>query len=570
MATDFVTTLPTNVTALFTNANATNNIDFSEGPTITDAVLVINSNDSMTPVINSTIPPPPLPQYGEIAAPSLIQWLAVQFPVPGAPLNSASPPEMCPGDGSLCNPPTTTVQMISMRANVSQAPIPPPSVIPVIVSMTGPTNIPIFPNTLNIGLTLDGLHPTISPGAIPGDLNINLAEGFAAAFKILGTPSFTPFFDVEEGYFAPGSGADQGTRFLVRFQNVAAGQTVMVPDMVTGPPPPPLLDQLILARVDGTDASGAGGTVVATSGAFSVPIVSGSGFVVYEVTSANSFAVEAIDIPATLMPPSLGSIQTSVTFAPTSLVMTANGPLPEPRFVDTGVPLSLTPDGTAGDGTVQDDLLGDNASVTFPAGVVPPTTEVIIDVIENPPTPPPGGFSTGSSFVNIELVPEPAFPLPPPGLTLVLPVSPPLPPGTPLNLFRVDETTGLLELVLDPMSMPIVGTVDPDGDSATFTGIVELSMVVGFTNDPPALIDQLIFLVDYFVAQGDLDANQRAPLQPLLKNAKKALDGGRTNAAISLLEAFIEKVGKLIEQERVSEPAGQLLIDLAEQILAGL
>ena len=95
-------------------------------------------------------------------------------------------------------------------------------------------------------------------------------------------------------------------------------------------------------------------------------------------------------------------------------------------------------------------------------------------------------------------------------------------------------------------------------------------MVVGFTNDPPALIDQLIFLVDYFVAQGDLDANQRAPLQPLLKNAKKALDGGRTNAAISLLEAFIEKVGKLIEQERVSEPAGQLLIDLAEQILAGL
>ena len=250
--------------------------------------------------------------------------------------------------------------------------------------------------------------------------------------------------------------------------------------------------------------------------------------------------------------------------------MTANGPLPEPRFVDTGVPLSLTPDGTAGDGTVQDDLLGDNASVTFPPGVVPPTTEVIIDVIENPPTPPPGGFSTGSDFVNIELVPEPAFPLPPPGLTLVLPVSPPLPPGTPLNLFRVDETTGLLELVLDSMAMPIIGTVDPDGDSATFAGIVELSVVVGFTNDPPALIDQLIFLVDYSVAQGDLDANQRAPLQPLLKNAKKALAGGRTSAAVSLLEAFIEKVGKLIEQERVSEPAGQLLIDLAESILAGL
>ena len=346
----------------------------------------------------------------------------------------------------------------------------------------------------------------------------------------------------------------------------------MVPDMVLGPPPAPMNPQLILARVDGTDTAGAGGTVVATSGAFSVPITSGSGFVVYEVISTNPFLTEAIDLPVTVTPPGLGfgSIQTSVTFAPTSLVFNASLPAPEPRFVDTGVPLSLTPDGTAGDGTVEDDLFGDNASVTFPPGVVPPTTEVIIDVIENPLTPPPGGFSTGTNFVNIELVPEPAFPLAAPGLILVLPVSPSLPPGTPLDLFRVNETTGVLEPVLDSMSMPIIGTVDPDGDSATFFGIVELSVVVGFGNDPPAPIDQLISLVDGFVAQGDLAANQRAPLQPLLKNAKKALAGGRTNAAISLLEAFIKKVGKLIEQDRISEPAGQLLIDLAEQILAGL
>ncbi len=464
--------------------------------------------------------------------------------------------------------------MISIRANASQPPIVPLpgfSLVSAIVSMTGPTSIPIFPNILSVSLPLDGLFTTLAPGAIPGDLNINLAEGFATAFKILGIPSFTPFTDVEEGYFAPGSGATQGTRFLVRFQNVAAGQTVMVPDMVAGPPTPPTVDQLILARVDMTDASGAGGTVVATSGTFSVPVGSGSGFVVYEVISSYPFAVEAIDIPVTLIPPTLGFIQTSVTFAPTSLVMTASGPLPEPRFVDTGVPLSLTPDGTAGDGTVQDDLLGDTASVTFPPGVVPPTTEVIIDVIESPPTPPPGGFSTGSNFVNIELVPEPAFPLPPPGLTLVLPVSPPLPPGTPLNLYRVNETTGLLELVLDSMSMPIIGTVDPDGDSATFAGIVELSMIGGFVpDDPPAVIDQLISLVDGFVALGEVAANQQAPLDALLKNAKKALDGGRENAAISLLEAFIEKVGKLIEQDRISEPAGQLLIDLAEDIFAGL
>ena len=269
----------------------------------------------------------------------------------------------------------------------------------------------------------------------------------------------------------------------------------------------------VLARVDGTDAAGASGTVVATSGAFSVPIASGSGFVVYEVTSTNPFAVEAIDIPVTLIPPSLGSIQTSVTFAPTSLVMTANGPLPEPRFVDTGVPMSLTPDGTAGDGTVEDNLFGDNASVTFPPGVVPPTTEVIIDVIESPPTLPPGGFSTGSNFVNIELVPPPAFPLPPPGLTLVLPVSPPLPAGTPLNLFRVSEITGLLELVVDSMALPIIGIVDPDGNSATFTGIVELSMIVGFVPDQlpiASLIDAM---------QGIVNDNPGSPLADKVEDA---------------------------------------------------
>ena len=92
VATEFVTTIPTDVTALFTNANATNNIDFSEGPTITDAVLVINSNHSMTPVTTSSTPPPPLPQYGQLTAPNQIQWFGVELPVPGAPLNAASPP----------------------------------------------------------------------------------------------------------------------------------------------------------------------------------------------------------------------------------------------------------------------------------------------------------------------------------------------------------------------------------------------------------------------------------------------------------------------------------------------
>lgn len=151
---------------------------------------------------------------------------------------------------------------------------------------------------------------------------------------------------------------------------------------------------------------------------------------------------------------------------------------------------SLMGDGTIADpgagGTVMDDVFADRAQVTFPPGVLSQATSVAIDVFQEPlDVPIPMGFqAAGSLFVNIDLTPQPAFPLPPPGLTVVLPLEDPLPAGTNLNLFRVDPMTGTLVAAIDVVTgLPVIGQVDPGGLSATFTGIESLSVVVGLLPD---------------------------------------------------------------------------------------
>ena len=132
-------------------------------------------------------------------------------------------------------------------------------------------------------------------------------------------------------------------------------------------------------------------------------------------------------------------------------------------------------------GVIQDDTFGNRAQVTVPPGLFANSTDVAIDVFQDPLNiPNPTGFSApGTLFVNIQLTPEPAFPLAAPGLTIVLPVGNPLPPGKILDLFKVDPASGLLVPELGIGGLPVTGTVDPSGLSATFTGVAGLSTVVG-------------------------------------------------------------------------------------------
>jgi hypothetical protein len=146
--------------------------------------------------------------------------------------------------------------------------------------------------------------------------------------------------------------------------------------------------------------------------------------------------------------------------------------------------VSFTVDGTVTpttEVTVVDQVVGTTAQVTFPAGIVAEVTQVGIDVLDSPlPVPMPTGFvGPGTRFVSINLSPQPTFPLPSPGLTIVLPLLSAIPPGDEVKLFRFNLATAALVPALDNTGQPIVGTVDSGGLSATFNGVARLSTVVG-------------------------------------------------------------------------------------------
>ncbi len=165
---------------------------------------------------------------------------------------------------------------------------------------------------------------------------------------------------------------------------------------------------------------------------------------------------------------------------------------------------SLDSDGTIGigGGTVDDTVFGSRASLTVPVGVLAQDTSIAIDVLSGSlGLPTPAGFSGGTLFVNVNLVPKPRMPLPAPGLSLTLPLTSFRAPGAPVNLYRLDPGTGLLIPAVGIGGVRVVGTVDAGGLSASFSGVTRLSTVVGFF--PTAVV-------------GDVDGNELVDCADLL------------------------------------------------------
>jgi uncharacterized protein (TIGR03437 family) len=192
----------------------------------------------------------------------------------------------------------------------------------------------------------------------------------------------------------PGTGADFGVRFLVKLSGYGPNAQVYVPDVIVGSngtlptsggdynstpnggtyTPVPGLHYLLLARVAGADATGAGGTLVAgipnavTSYASVAPVtlVNGAGSATYEVIDANSNVINSAQIPVFVGVPatSCTTIQTNTlgaTLAPASTVSVATGTDPIPRYV------AATP---ASDCT----FFSDCAATYFPVLLVSPAT----------------------------------------------------------------------------------------------------------------------------------------------------------------------------------------------------
>jgi len=365
--------LETNISVSL-NVNVTNNIDFGDGGDVTDAVLIVNENncDDPTPAqafgcgANGTVQGP---QHGRLAAANRLEWNQISFPIPGTPVSGfiTGPISDCTGGIGVefgCHPFSTTLRVTNIRANVSQLGVPnsasfPSTQITAFVSITGPSSIPVSNNVLNVAVPILGLRVDTGAGdaglqCVEGSSHaiITLEEGFATAFKTLGLPTFTPGnTQWEDGYWTIGSGtndggATQGTRFIINLNNIPAGGDLTVNDNIDcwedggdddG-------DLLRLQLVEGTDSAGAGGAPVGTSADMSdISLSGGAGWVVYEVTEADPFAIEDCEVAlwfeweadTTNDLPGIGVGQATASFAPTSTVTTASDSAPEPRFVDT-------------------------------------------------------------------------------------------------------------------------------------------------------------------------------------------------------------------------------------------
>jgi uncharacterized protein (TIGR03437 family) len=174
--------------------------------------------------------------------------------------------------------------------------------------------------------------------------SIRVTEGFATAFE------------------ARGAGDDTGTRFLVNYTGFPAAAHLYIPDTVAGSGAlqptsggdmnlPQAVGQylpgsgaLVLVRVMGADANGAGGFgVVAPQGAGAVTLGSvsevlltnGSGYAVYEVAAANPNLSESAQFPTFISlprstPPTVA--HAAIALAPLSTVTTASMTAPIPRF----------------------------------------------------------------------------------------------------------------------------------------------------------------------------------------------------------------------------------------------
>ncbi len=360
--------LKTNVSVSL-NVNITNNIDFGEGGDIAAAVLIINENNCTAPsalgaTYDSCGAPSSQfqdPQFGRLADVNRLEWDEVDFPFPGV---IADPTQF---------PLITTLRVHSIRANASQLGVPdaatfPSTLITAFISITGPTNIPVNNNVLNVAVPILGL--IVTPGDPVAGLQcidasehteITLEEGFATAFKTIGFPTTTPGnTQTESGYWAPGSnndgGASQATRFILTFHNIPDGVEVTVPteidhgqlqedddgDLLEVQADPNVTgDFLKLVLIDGVDSDGAG--IGDDAGDGEISLSSGFGVAVYEVRDADPFRIESCDVEIWFEwetdteneLPAVGSGQMSASFAPLSTVFVADEDAPEPRFLDT-------------------------------------------------------------------------------------------------------------------------------------------------------------------------------------------------------------------------------------------
>ncbi len=238
--------------------------------------------------------------------------------------------------------------------------------INAFVSLNGLSTVSLLNNGLVVAIPQRGLLSNTSDTVIRcvgTPLPANMTS--LAAFFAVGTHFEST--RLTEGYaadFEPRGATDSaGTRFLISYKNVPPGVLLFVPDVVAGSDAmqptaggdlgesqaggqyTPGSHTLVLARVQGADSTGNGGSPITlpaygASGSFDgvtqLTVSGGSAYVVYEVLDSNDTVQENAQFPTFVGLASSGvapgTAQETESFAPVSTDTTANSSAPTPRF----------------------------------------------------------------------------------------------------------------------------------------------------------------------------------------------------------------------------------------------
>jgi uncharacterized protein (TIGR03437 family) len=274
---------------------------------------------------------------------------------------------------------TATLRIQNIRAAANQLGISPNSSIQAFLGFNS-SLVSITNSTFTVGTPVLGLYAGFSTSLVcaqhgsplPGNLAsfASFLKSNAAFASTRLTEGFADAFDPRAAWES--LNADTGTRFLISYSGFPAGAQLFVPAMVAGSDAvaptgagdlggpasggkydPGGAGSLLLALVQGADATGAGGAPVYTPGApgsgtvsfdlmNQVTLTNGSGFAVYEVMDANPTVQESAQFPTYLglAPFSGNAIVTTenVSLAPVSTVTEATAHDPIPRFVALAPP----------------------------------------------------------------------------------------------------------------------------------------------------------------------------------------------------------------------------------------
>ena len=240
------------------------------------------------------------------------------------------------------------------------------SVIAPSFGITNNTALPVarpvptlLSSVVNFGVPCAGSPLPTSPNTINFP-NMNAAGTSVSTIRIT---------EASAGIFTPRAGAaDFGLRFLVSLSGYGPNAQVFVPDVIVGSggtipttsgafqtianggtyTPVPGVHQLLMSRVDGANATGAGGTlfqgipggITNYTSVTQVTMVNGAGFVTYEVLDSNPNFTNSAQIPVFVGAPatSCSIVQANTlgaTLAPASTVAVPTATDPIPRYIAT-------------------------------------------------------------------------------------------------------------------------------------------------------------------------------------------------------------------------------------------